>query len=52
MSKSIKLSIETVDNVVNYIQMLQEQLPLEQRKPDRDQAEAIADMLIELADAR
>jgi len=52
MSK-IKLSIDTVDSIVDYISMLESRVPAENMfDKTKDQAEAIADMLIKLADAR
>jgi hypothetical protein len=53
MSKKIKLSIDTVDGIVDYISMLESRIPEEHMfKMTKDQSEAIADMLIKLADAR
>ena len=52
MSK-IKLSIDTVDSIVDYISMLESRIPTENMfNKTKDQSEAIADMLIKLADAR
>jgi len=52
MSK-IKLSIDTVDSIVDYIMMLESRVPAENMfDKTKDQSEAIADMLIKLADAR
>ena len=52
MSK-IKLSIDTVDSIVDYIIMLASRVPAENMfDKTKDQSEAIADMLIKLADAR
>ena len=52
MSK-IKLSIDTVDSIVDYIIMLESRIPAEHMfDKTKDQSEAIADMLIKLADAR
>jgi hypothetical protein len=53
MSKKIKLSIDTVDGIVDYISMLESRIPEDRLfKMTKDQSEAIADMLVKLADAR
>ena len=52
MSK-IKLSIDTVDSIVDYISMLESRITAEHMfNKTKDQAEALAEMLIKLADAR